>query len=50
MRAERDEMFHLLLDDWSDDDVRDLTRLLTRLTDDMERLRPVLIKSLTENR
>jgi DNA-binding MarR family transcriptional regulator len=47
MREDRVAIFDSVLADWSDADVDQLTELLTRFTTDLERYRPLLLKSLT---
>jgi len=47
IRADREAMFDVVLRDWSSDDVDQLTSLLARFTADIERHRPLLIKTLT---
>jgi DNA-binding MarR family transcriptional regulator len=47
MREHRVAMFDSVLADWSDADVDRLTELLTRFTTDLERHRPLLLKTLT---
>jgi DNA-binding MarR family transcriptional regulator len=47
MREDRVAMFDSVLADWSDADVDQLTELLTRFTTDLERHRPLLLKTLT---
>jgi DNA-binding MarR family transcriptional regulator len=47
MREDRAVMFDSVLADWSDADVEQLTALLARFTDDLERRRPLLLKTLT---
>jgi DNA-binding MarR family transcriptional regulator len=47
MREDRVAMFDSVLADWSDADVDQLTELLTRFTTDLERRRPLLLKTLT---
>jgi DNA-binding MarR family transcriptional regulator len=47
MREDRAAMFDSVLADWSDADVDQLTELLTRFTTDLERRRPLLLKTLT---
>jgi DNA-binding MarR family transcriptional regulator len=45
--ADREAMFDIVLADWSDSDVEQLTSLLARFTTDIERHRPLLTKTLT---
>jgi len=47
IRADREAMFDVVLADWSDREVEQLTCLLTRFTTDLERHRPLLLKTLT---
>jgi DNA-binding MarR family transcriptional regulator len=47
IRADREAMFDVVLADWSETDVEQLTALLARFTTDIERRRPLLIKTLT---
>jgi DNA-binding MarR family transcriptional regulator len=44
LRARREEVFRQLLGRWDDDDVEDLAVLLTRLNDDLETYRPLLVR------
>jgi DNA-binding MarR family transcriptional regulator len=46
IRADREAMFEIVLADWSEGDVEQLTCLLTRFTTDLERHRPLLMKTL----
>jgi DNA-binding MarR family transcriptional regulator len=46
MQADREAMFDTVLRDWSPEDVEQLTALLARFTADLERHRPLLLKTL----
>jgi DNA-binding MarR family transcriptional regulator len=48
MREDREAMFDTVLRDWSEADVEQLTALLARFTADLERHRPSLLKTLTD--
>lgn len=47
MQRDREAMFDTVLRDWSAEDVEQLTALLARFTTDLERHRPLLLKTLT---
>jgi DNA-binding MarR family transcriptional regulator len=47
MQQDREAMFDTVLRDWSEEDVEQLTALLARFTTDLERHRPLLLKTLT---
>jgi DNA-binding MarR family transcriptional regulator len=48
MKADRDRVLTSVLSDWTEPDVAELVRLLTRFNDDFDEARPAIIAELTK--
>jgi DNA-binding MarR family transcriptional regulator len=48
MKADRDRILRSVLSDWTESDIADFVRLLTRFNDDFDEARPAIIAELTK--